>query len=1298
MIDPEQQDFIDRVNGVSPSTTPVDPGGNGSISSSITQEQQDFLDRVNKESAPPPPSLIPHTDAASSQSQSLFGRMFGGARLATPAEYIHGLPNVPTVPVALAGAVQSFNAARQRTNQFREQMGGAILPTSGPGITQPLWDPPRMEAGISDVPTFDNMGRRTGTHKASTFEAATHNMANSFVSGFTSARGLIETLPPVFLAETAYHIPDLIRQVQEAEKTPPWSQERWEAGLAVTGTLATLGFMGHAGLGLIKPRKGVTPRVTELSPAGVSREAVPESLQPKLPAEAEEEAVGEPVEQTTEGEPDVTRVESTRPVSELEIRPQVGEKAPLRGEPEGPAGAQEPISTGETVVPEVPREAPEVKPSPYFIESHAGGYWIVDRRKPGDVVPTGRLDLDQAQRLKARLDEELQEPQPPPATPPPTIARGGPEPPPRDTSGTAEAAIANARRAEMYGLTEDEDFPDVAGGIALPKGPVAPEVAQNAMQGVLQGNLDKTLGDIKQYQTDNPGKGIPLALTQKRDALIEQLKELVPTTPKKAAEELAKQTADEERRAAETREAAALTRVKPIKNSDTSSTQTVSHPVEPSRLSPVQQERLDSLQQTRADQQNDLGDYIEARHKRLTKDQQQKLADTQMNLWNTWDNIHALWEQSGQPWDTISIGGGAGGLKLAGHQAYEGKRVLVLEKSETTGGAAKRSLELFNVGEQRAGVEGRSYFLEKALTARNGGAMIRTQSDVIDIRPRPDGTVDVVTGRRNPDGSVVPGQIYHGNRVALMTGSRAMTPKELKSEYPGHELAGWDSNAEKLFRGSKGKTGMAVGGANSVTQAVLGSIRKGVRKVVVVSRSGFNGREVSANQYDRVKSLERQKKIQLVSGSIDRITKTPNGSLEVHVGPSKAFPKADATFTVAHVENFLARKLNTGSLPEGIQLDTRQGNALAGYPVRVMDASRKTTMPGVYAGGDVRAALPGEEKGSRIDLASGDAVGISNNILKELAIKEKTGKLPPWEASPQEIHNVDQELKRLKGVPEEEITGEAATTPGSQAQPSRDLLKPTAAKLPSLSTPRTPSIEPARPKPEAPRPPVKPPVQRPAPSMPGEPGISPLAGRGAETRSPMGWDEALQHGHGWLDAGGNINSVVQKFRSTGNVDSWDMGRMLAYRQRLERTTNNLGDQLAKRPKDVSLQNKFNDAAAVENNFTQANYAPMETMFKSRNPETFQGHEPLDPAAAQSFTGLSRRFAQFHEKPMTARDINEARSIAERAKQENTSYRVANGDLYKKMDSEYSRIRSDRKTPPTLDDLGKTFTQMKEVCG
>jgi hypothetical protein len=157
-----------------------------------------------------------------------------------------------------------------------------------------------------------------------------------------------------------------------------------------------------------------------------------------------------------------------------------------------------------------------------------------------------------------------------------------------------------------------------------------------------------------------------------------------------------------------------------------------------------------------------------------------------------------------------------------------------------------------------------------------------------------------------------------------------------------------------------------------------------------------------------------------------------------------------------------------------------------------------------------------------------------------------------------------------------------------------------------------------------------------------------------------------------------------------------MGKMQANLQRLQAATNKAGDALRKRPNDTALQETFQKAVRNEEAFTEA-YRPIRAVGKNTLPE-LQGNAPLDPAAAGSYTGLARRFREAHGRDMTAAESIRTQSMAEKASQRQGDYMKANGDIYKRMETEYGRIRTERTSPPTLEDIGRTFSQIKEVCG
>jgi hypothetical protein len=96
------------------------------------------------------------------------------------------------------------------------------------------------------------------------FNAATVNLARGFVSGMSSLEGITSLIPPVGVATILANAPEIWEQVKEADKTPAWSQERWEAGLGVVASLATLGLLSQATVNMF--RASAPPRAQPVQP------------------------------------------------------------------------------------------------------------------------------------------------------------------------------------------------------------------------------------------------------------------------------------------------------------------------------------------------------------------------------------------------------------------------------------------------------------------------------------------------------------------------------------------------------------------------------------------------------------------------------------------------------------------------------------------------------------------------------------------------------------------------------------------------------------------------------------------------------------------------------------------------------------------------------------------------------------------------------------------------------------------------------------------------------------------------
>jgi hypothetical protein len=211
-----------------------------------------------------------------------------------------------------------------------------------------------------------------------------------------------------------------------------------------------------------------------------------------------------------------------------------------------------------------------------------------------------------------------------------------------------------------------------------------------------------------------------------------------------------------------------------------------------------------------------------------------------------------------------------------------------------------------------------------------------------------------------------------------------------------------------------------------------------------------------------------------------------------------------------------------------------------------------------------------------------------------------------------------------------------------------------------------------------------------AAAMEGRPIEAPPPGTG------VGWQETRDYGNKWLDSGGDINKVMADFKRTGKLDEWEVGKGAAYLERLQSVTNRTADALRENPSDLNLQKNYESAVAAEQRFSNE-FKPMATV-ASNQLKGFQGKVPLTPEMADSFTALTRKFGEIQGREVTPEEVVKADRIAKKNAKLKSDYQAANEELYNRADTEYGRIRTTRKGPPSLDDIGRTFgAALKEVC-
>jgi hypothetical protein len=203
--------------------------------------------------------------------------------------------------------------------------------------------------------------------------AAEHPILESAATGLVGAvRGFIPTnaYPEIGLTDMLFpgasgvqsqieSIPQTVRQVQEAEQTPAWSPERFQAGFNV------LGQMGMAALGARGISETLFPKpvetgelTTTLFPKLEEPPAIPPVPEtPSVDAAVQTTARETVPEQLQPGEQNASQITSPEGVPVPTLREEVGGETPLR-QPGEIAGARE------TGAPEVPTTAPQEQVAP----------------------------------------------------------------------------------------------------------------------------------------------------------------------------------------------------------------------------------------------------------------------------------------------------------------------------------------------------------------------------------------------------------------------------------------------------------------------------------------------------------------------------------------------------------------------------------------------------------------------------------------------------------------------------------------------------------------------------------------------------------------------------------------------------------------------------------------------------------------------------------------------------------------------------------------------------------------------
>ncbi|USX11657.1 FAD-dependent oxidoreductase [Oxalobacteraceae bacterium OTU3CAMAD1] len=331
---------------------------------------------------------------------------------------------------------------------------------------------------------------------------------------------------------------------------------------------------------------------------------------------------------------------------------------------------------------------------------------------------------------------------------------------------------------------------------------------------------------------------------------------------------------------------------------------------------------------------------------------------------------------SNQVWDVIVVGAGPAGLATAVYAASEGLSVLALE-TRAYGGQAAASARIENYLGFPTGISGR---------ALAGRAYVQSRKFGVEMAiPAPAGRL--VCGNYPLEvemcGSL---QRLQARTVVLSCGARYRRPSLANlTQFEGKGVYYWASPLEAKLCASEEV--MLVGGGNSAGQAA-------------VFLSGFASRVHMLIRKDSLAST-------MSSYLIERIEATPNIVLHTHseivalegtsedglrqVRVRDNRDEVETDYDVRRLFLFIGADPNTGWLGDcGVEVDAK-GFILTGYDtpgcaLESRQASLETSVPGVFAIGDVRA-----NSTKRVAAAVGEGAAVVSQIHAFLARREQAG-------------------------------------------------------------------------------------------------------------------------------------------------------------------------------------------------------------------------------------------------------------------------------------------------------------------
>ena len=331
---------------------------------------------------------------------------------------------------------------------------------------------------------------------------------------------------------------------------------------------------------------------------------------------------------------------------------------------------------------------------------------------------------------------------------------------------------------------------------------------------------------------------------------------------------------------------------------------------------------------------------------------------------------------SNQLWDVIVVGAGPAGLATAVYAASEGLSVLALE-TRAYGGQAAASARIENYLGFPTGISGR---------ALAGRAYVQSRKFGVELAiPAPAGRLlcDSYPLEVEMCGSL---QRLRARTVVLSCGARYRRPSLANlTQFEGKGVYYWASPLEAKL--CAGEEVMLVGGGNSAGQAAV-FLSGFASRVHMLIRKDSLASTMSSYLIERIEAtpnivLHTHSEIVALEGSSE------DGLRQVRVRDNR--DEAETDYDARRLFLFIGADPNTGWLGDcGVEVDAK-GFILTGYDapgcaLESRQASLETSVPGVFAIGDVRA-----NSTKRVAAAVGEGAAVVSQIHAFLARRELAG-------------------------------------------------------------------------------------------------------------------------------------------------------------------------------------------------------------------------------------------------------------------------------------------------------------------